>query len=127
MDDPRPDELLEECGRIDFELGLKLSWTDGLEGAAAKACSRGGSANWKRAKVLGPEEGAAIALFKTRARKRNPVVPAATNELLIVEVDLDVPDDVYPPDAEVEARVDSVLESRGIAFPETTTVRSRYE
>jgi hypothetical protein len=25
------------------------------------------------------------------------VVPAAANELLIVEVDLDVPDDAYPP------------------------------
>jgi replicative DNA helicase len=96
-----------------------------LEGAAAKACSRGGSANWKRAKVLPAEEGAAIAFFRTRARERNPVVPAAANELLIVEVDLDVPDDAYPPDAEVETRVDAVLESHGIVLPETTTVRSR--
>ena len=52
-------------------------------------------------------------------------MPAVENELLIVEVDLDVPDDAYPPDEEVEARVDAVLESHGIALPETTTVRSR--
>jgi RecA-family ATPase len=125
MKDLRPDELLEECGRIAFELGLKLAWTDGLEGAAAKTCSRGGSANWKRARVLADEAHAAVALFRTRARKRNPVVPAAANELLIVEVDLDIPDDVYLSDDEVEDRVDALLESRGIAFPETTSVRSR--
>jgi hypothetical protein len=90
VDDPRSDEFLEECGRVAWRLGLALAWTDGLEGEAAKACSRGGSAHWQRAKRLPEDEEAAIAFFKSRARKRNPVVPAGANNLCLLDLDGDL-------------------------------------
>jgi AAA domain/Primase C terminal 1 (PriCT-1) len=125
MRDERPDGLLEECGRVGRRLGLRFSWTDSLEGAGAKACSRGGPAHWQRPKPLPADEEAAAAYTRTRARKRNPVVPAVANNLVIAEVDLNVPDDAYPPLDEVKTRVAALLRRLGLKFPKTVIVRSR--
>jgi hypothetical protein len=105
MNDPRPDELLEECGKIAHRLGLALAWTDSLTGAGAKACSRSGSAAWKNARQLAGTEDEAAAFFVTRARRRNPAVVLGASGLVGVECD-DV--DELP-----------------VALPETVTIRSR--
>jgi hypothetical protein len=123
--DPRSDELLRECGLIGHRLELNLAWTDGLTGPAAKACSRSGSAAWKNATPLPREQEAAVAFFVTRARKRNPVVPAAANGLLIIEVDLNVADDAHPPVHELKARIARLLRRLELRFPSTVVVRSR--
>jgi replicative DNA helicase len=125
VNDPRPDELLAHCARVALRLGLPLAWTNSLAGNGAKACSRSGAANWKRATPLPADEDAAVAYFTTRARKRNPVVPAGAGGLLLVEIDLDVPDDAIPDQEEVEARVAALLDRLGIVLPRTVTVRSR--
>jgi hypothetical protein len=88
--DPRPDELLEECGRVAWRLGLALAWSDGLEGESAKCCSRTGAAAWKNAGQLPADEDAAVAFFKTRARKRNPLVVASRSNLVLIEFDGDL-------------------------------------
>jgi AAA domain len=89
--DPRPDALLEECGRLYWRLNVALAWTDGLaDDRVAKTCSRGGRAAWKAARPFREqvaEEVAAGAYFKERARKRNPVVTAAAGGLDLVEYD----------------------------------------
>jgi hypothetical protein len=90
MRDERPDELLEECGRVALRLVLALAWTDGLEGEAAKTCSRTGSAAWKNAQPLPGDEDAAAAFFRERARKRNPVVVASRSNLVLIEFDGDL-------------------------------------
>jgi AAA domain/Bifunctional DNA primase/polymerase, N-terminal/Primase C terminal 1 (PriCT-1) len=111
MDDPRPDELLEECGRIASRLGLALAWSDGIEGAAAKACSRGGAEAWKHAKPVSSDEEAAAGYVKTRARARNPAVPAVANNLVLGEADGDL---------------DALLKRFWLPpLPPTLTVRSR--
>jgi hypothetical protein len=120
--DARPDEQLEESARIAHRLGLALSWSDGLNGAAAKKCSRNG---WKKAAPLNANEGAAVGFFVTRARKANPAVPAGANNLLLVEADLKVPDDAYPPLEQVSTRVGELMVRLGLRFPRTVIVRSR--
>jgi hypothetical protein len=111
MKDPRSDELLRECGLIGRRLELAFSWTDGLEGGAAKACSRTGSAAWKRAKPLPDDEGAAAAFFVTRARKRNPAVVLGASGIVGVEADGDL---------------ERLRAELGVpALPSTVTVRSR--
>jgi hypothetical protein len=105
VDDPRPQELLESAARVAGRLGLALSWTDGLSGTAAKACSGEGSASWQRARPLSGNEDAAVGYFVNRARKRGPVVPAVVNGFVIVEADLNVPDDAYR-DAEIRRVLD---------------------
>jgi hypothetical protein len=88
--DPRTDEELEEDGRVACRLGLRFSWSDSLEGEGAKACSRGGSAHWQRPKPLPVNEDAAAAFFRERARRRNPLVPAVANNLVLVDLDGDL-------------------------------------
>src|SRR5262245_45604759 len=90
MRDERPDDLLEERGRVAGRLGLALAWTDSLEGDEAKTCSRNGSAAWKNAQRLPDEENAAARLFKKRARKRNPAVVASRSNLVLIEFDADL-------------------------------------
>jgi hypothetical protein len=123
--DERPDELLEACGRTAHRLHLKLGWSDGLSGLAAKRCSRSGQAAWKNAQPLPAEGQAAAAFFARRCRTRNPVVPAAANGLVIVECDLDVPGDAYPRLRETELRVAEILLGLGVHIPLTVVVRSR--
>jgi hypothetical protein len=93
VDDPRPDELLERCGRLYWQLNPAIAWTNGLaDDVQAKTCSRGGSAAWKAAKPFREqvgEENAAAGYFKRRARERNPVMPAAASGLDLVEYDGD--------------------------------------
>jgi hypothetical protein len=125
VDDPRPDELLEESGRTGRRLKLAYAWTDALTGPKAKECSRTGRAAWKNAELLHENEGAATGFFPTAARKRNPAVVASRSGLVLVEVDLDVADDVYPPLDEVEARVAALMRRLGLRFPSTVIVRSR--
>jgi hypothetical protein len=92
-EDPRPDELLERCGRLYWQLNLAIAWTDGLANdVEAKACSRGGPGAWKAAKPLREQvatEDAAAGFFKERARKRNPAVTAHASGLDLVEYDGD--------------------------------------
>jgi hypothetical protein len=92
-EDPRPDELLERCGRLYWRVNAAIAWTDGLaDDAQAKTCSRGGPAAWKAARPFREqvgEEQAAGGFFKERARKRNPVVTAAASGLDLVEYDGD--------------------------------------
>ena len=83
-DDKVTDELLDSCGRVAARRRFALSWTDSLDGPGAKACSRAGSANWKRAEPLPENEDAAAALFRERARRRNPVVVASASQLVLV-------------------------------------------
>jgi AAA domain/Bifunctional DNA primase/polymerase, N-terminal/Primase C terminal 1 (PriCT-1) len=110
VDDPRPDDLLEECGRIASRLRLALAWSDGIEGAAAKTCSRGGADAWKMAKPISEDENAAAGYFKTRARRRNPAVVAGASGLILVEND----------------GGDELLGRFGLpALPSTVAVRSR--
>jgi replicative DNA helicase len=111
MDDPRPDQLLEECGRIASRLRLAVAWTDGIKGGAAKVCSRGGAAAWKRAKPLPENEETAAGFFKTRARRRNPAVVASASGLVLMEADGDL---------------EKLLARHGVPIlPPTLTVRSR--
>jgi AAA domain/Bifunctional DNA primase/polymerase, N-terminal len=110
MDDPRPDELLQEAARAAHRHRFAFAWTDALEGAAAKACSRGGSANWKNAKPLPDEKGAAVAFFLMRARKRNPAVVLGASGLVGLEADGDLRE---------------LCERFGIRLPPTVGVRSR--
>jgi AAA domain/Bifunctional DNA primase/polymerase, N-terminal/Primase C terminal 1 (PriCT-1) len=110
MDDARPDELLEECGRIASRLRLALAWSDGIQGAAAKACSRGGADAWKRAQPIPENEDAAAAYFKRRARRRNPAVVAGASGLVLAEAD---------------GELGALLERSGLpAPPPTIAVRS---
>jgi hypothetical protein len=122
MRDERTVEQLEHAARTAWRLGLRLAWSDGLEGPAAKRCQRNG---WKKAAALNTNEGAALGFFATRSRKANPAVPAVANELVLVEADLDVPDDAYPPLDEVRSRVAALLRRLGLRFPSTVIVRSR--
>ena len=124
MSDPRPDELLQQSGRTAWRLGLKISWSDGLTGAAAKKSAGVGADAWKKPPPLNANEGAGVGYHATRARKRNPLVPAG-DRLVIVEADLDVPDDAYPPLDEVMARVGALLNRLELVFPRTVVVRSR--
>jgi hypothetical protein len=124
MDD-RPDELLEQAARVAWRHRLALAWSDSLTGAGTKECSRVGSASWKRATPLSEDEGAAVGFFTKRARTRNPVVAAGASGLVIVEVDLDVRDDAYPPRNEVQARVAALLNRLELRFPRSVVVRSR--
>jgi AAA domain/Bifunctional DNA primase/polymerase, N-terminal len=111
MNDPRPDELLEECGRVASRLRLALAWSDGIEGAAAKSCSRGGADSWKRARPIATHESAAAGYFKTRARRRNPAVVASASGLVLTEAD---------------GEFEPVLERYGLPpLPSTVAVRSR--
>src|SRR5262245_437476 len=93
MDDPRPDELLEECGRLYWRLNLAIAWTDGIaDDRKAKTCSRSGSAAWKNARPLRDQVGtedAVAAFFRDRARMRNPVVTAGASALTLIEYDGD--------------------------------------
>jgi Bifunctional DNA primase/polymerase, N-terminal len=112
MNDPRPDELLEECGRIASRLGLAIAWTDSIQGPAAKVCSRVGSANWKNAKPLADDPEAAAAFFLRRARKRNPAVVASASGLVLVESD--------------DGPLDELVALHGLSpLPSTVRVRSR--
>jgi replicative DNA helicase len=120
--DHRSDELLEEGARFVHRHGLALSWTDGLVGSDAKRCRRNG---WKNAARLNRNEVAAVGYFVARARKANPAIPAVANGLVLVEVDLDVPEDAYPPLDEVIERVAALMRRLGLRFPETTIVHSR--
>jgi Protein of unknown function (DUF3987) len=93
VDDPRPDSLLEECGRLYWRIGAALAWTDGIRNdVEAKACSRRGQGSWKAAKPLSEQVGteeAAAGYFKERARKRNPAVTASGSGFDLVEYDGD--------------------------------------
>jgi hypothetical protein len=112
MSDARPDELLEECGRIAGRLGLAIAWTDSINGAGAKAVTGSGSASWKNAKQLPAEPQAAAAFFKTRARKRNPAVVASRSRLVLVESD--------------DGDLDELCERHGLPpLPASVRVRSR--
>jgi hypothetical protein len=122
MDDPRPHELLVESVQVAHRHRLALAWTDGLR---SKACTRSGSAAWKNPRRLPTELGAATGEFVTHARKRNPAVPAGANNLALVEVDLNVPDDAYPPVDEVKKRVAALMLRLGLRFPSTVIHRSR--
>jgi replicative DNA helicase len=93
VDDPRPDELLEQAGRLLWQINAAVCWTDGLANdAEAKSCSRGGQAAWKAARPLREQLGtadAAAGFFKERARKRNPAVTAVASGFDLVEYDGD--------------------------------------
>jgi hypothetical protein len=123
--DDRPDQLLEHAARTAWRLGLSLAWSDGLSGAAAKACTRNGLAAWKKAAPLNVNEGAACGFFATAARKRNPAVPAVANGLVLVEADVAVPGDAYPELAEVKRRVAALMRRLELEVPRTVIVRSR--
>jgi hypothetical protein len=125
VQDIRTDELLLRSAGAAHYLGLKLGWSDSLEGDGLKACSGVGAAAWKNAKALNENLAAAAGEFTTRARKRNPLLPAGANNLLLVEVDLEVPDDAYPPLDEVKQRVGAVMRRLGLSVPRTVIVRSR--
>jgi hypothetical protein len=116
--DGRTDGLLAEAARAAHRLELQLGWTDSLR---SKACTRG----WKNAKPLPAELGAATGFFVTKARRRNPVVPAVVNNLVIVEADLDVPDQAYPELDQVKKRTSALMLRLGLRFPPTVIVRSR--
>jgi hypothetical protein len=120
--DQRSDDLLREGARFVHSHALALSWTDGLEGSNTKRCQRNG---WKKSTRLNRNEEAAVGYFVARARKANPAIPAIANGLVFVEVDLDVPEDAYPPLHEVQTRVAALMRRLGLRFPETTIVRSR--
>ena len=111
MSDPRSDELLLECGQIGRQLGISFAWTDSLQGAGAKACSRSGAAAWKNAKPLPKDEQAAVAFFLTRARKRNPAVALGASGLVGIEADGELE----------QLRAELAIP----AWPDTVTVRSR--
>jgi hypothetical protein len=112
VNDSRPDELLRECALAGHRLGLAFAWTDGLEGPAAKACSRSGSAAWKNAKPLPADEQNAVAFFTTRARKRNPAVALGASKLVGLEADGDL---------------EQLRAALGIpVLPATVTVRSSH-
>jgi len=91
MGDPRPDELLEECGRLFWRVNAAVAWTDGLaDDVQAKTCSREGKAAWKAARPFREQvatEDAAAGFFKVRARRRNPVVTASGSGWDLVEYD----------------------------------------
>jgi Bifunctional DNA primase/polymerase, N-terminal len=106
-DDHRSEEELAEAGRTAARNHFAIAWTDGINGAGAKRCSRTGAAAWKRAAVLEDEEYAAE-LFVRRCRTRNPVVVASRSNLVLLEVDGPL----------------ELLERHGIELPETLTVRS---
>src|SRR5262245_19560230 len=93
MPDPRPDELLERCGRLFWRLNAAVAWTDGLaDDARAKRCSRGGRASWKAALPLREQaatEDAAAGYFKDRCRRRNPAIVASRSGFDLVEYDGD--------------------------------------
>jgi hypothetical protein len=125
MEDRRPDELLIEGADTHQRLGNRLTWSDGLTGPGAKRCARVGRAAWKNPDALHEEQGPARGYFVTAARKRNPAVPAVANNLVLVEVDLDVPDDAYPRLDEVKRRVAALMLRLGLRFPPTVIHRSR--
>ena len=111
MNDPRPSALLRECALAGLRLGLAFAWTDGLEGAAAKACSRSGSAAWKNAKPLAKNPATAIGFFTERARKRNPAVVIGASGIVGVEADGDL---------------EQLCRELGVpALPDTVTVASK--
>jgi KaiC/GvpD/RAD55 family RecA-like ATPase len=93
VDDPRSDELLELHGRLFWRVNAAIAWTDGIvDDAKAKRCSRRGRAAWKAARPLREELGteeAAAGYFKTRARRRNPVVTSSGSGWDLVEYDGD--------------------------------------
>jgi AAA domain/Bifunctional DNA primase/polymerase, N-terminal/Primase C terminal 1 (PriCT-1) len=107
-DDGRPNELLEEGGRIACWLGVAVAWASGLGGAKAKMASDKGSGAWKRAAPLSGEDFAA-GLFKERCRTRNPVVTAVASNAVLVGVD----------------GAESLLSELGVVLPPTVTARSR--
>jgi AAA domain/Bifunctional DNA primase/polymerase, N-terminal len=107
-DDHRPDELLQEHGRIVSRLGLAVAWTSGIRGEKAKMAADRGSGAWKRAAPLAGESFAA-GLFKERCRLRNPVVAAVASGLVLIDVD----------------GPDELLETVRIELPLTVTARSR--
>src|SRR5512132_2079786 len=91
--DERPDELLERCGRLFWQLNAAIAWTDGLANdSQAKACTRSGKAGWKAARPLRQQvatEDAAAGYFVQRCRRRNPAVTAAASGFDLVEYDGD--------------------------------------
>src|SRR5262245_51304411 len=91
--DPRPDELLERCGRLFWRVDAALAWTDGIaDDAEAKTCSRSGRAAWKAARPLSEHIGTedmAAGYFKDRARRRNPAVVGSASRWDLVEYDGD--------------------------------------
>jgi hypothetical protein len=103
VDDPRPDELIEQCGRLFWRVNAAIAWTDGLANdAEAKSCSRGGQAAWKAARPLREQlgtEDAAAGFFKTRARRRNPVVTGVASHLDLLEYDGDRDESAHLPGA----------------------------
>jgi AAA domain len=92
-EDPRPDELLERCGRLYWRVNAAIAWSDGLDNdTQAKTCSRGGPGAWKSAKPFREQvatEDAAAGFFKERARKRSPAVTAVASGFDLFEYDGD--------------------------------------
>ena len=87
MNDPRPRRVLDEAPGRTADLRLALAWTDGLEGAAAKACSRGGRGSVEEREAAPEHEDAAAGFFTHEARKRNPAIVASGSGLVLVEAD----------------------------------------
>jgi hypothetical protein len=67
--------------------GLKLGWTRTNEGAKAKVCDESGPGGWKAARALPAEPGAADGFYDERITKRNPVIPAVPNGLVLWDFD----------------------------------------
>jgi hypothetical protein len=90
-----------------------------------KECRGTGTDAWKNARRLSRNLGAAEGEFVTRARARNPLIPARANNLVLIEIDLDVPVGAYPELDEVKLRSARLLQRLGLRFPRTVMVRSR--
>lgn len=75
------EKLLQRYGRCYGTLGLAVSWTDGIEGFAAKTAR-----HWQTRPDRLPDEAFAAALFR-RGLSRNPVVSLKASNLIGVDVD----------------------------------------
>jgi putative DNA primase/helicase len=125
VEDRRSAQVLWQAADVAVEHAFKFSWSDKLTGPDAKKCSRNGGWQKRAASLIHTERGAARGEFACKCRARNPALPAVANNLVLVEIDLDVPDDVYPPLDDVERRVAMLMLRLELSFPTTLSARSR--
>lgn len=85
--DDRRESTVAQIGAFYGRTQLKLGWTSTNRGAGAKRCQESGSNGWKAAKPLSSEPGAAAGFFASRIARRNPVIPAVANTLVLWDFD----------------------------------------